>query len=319
MTLDDPLLQIRGLKIGFPTLDGMVMASDTVDLTIRAGETLALLGETGSGKTVLGMAIPRLLQPNTRIEGEILFRGRDLLSVSEREMEKIRGEEIAVVLQNSGTSLNPVLRVGDQIAEAIMLHCTLDKTDADAAALHLLRAAQISDPTSTARAYPHRLSGGMQERVLIALALACSPSFLIADEQTRGLDPVTKREILGLFSEINQNRSVLFITHDIDAAATIASRVAVMYAGEIVELGPVDAVLTAPAHPYTRGLLASLPERGMRPIPGSAPSSLHLPTGCRFSPRCSSKGRRCEREHPGLIEIGSGQYARCLVYYDRGS
>lgn len=316
MTGDDPLLLIRGLKIGFPTIDGLVRASDTVDLTIRAGETLALLGETGSGKTVLGMAIPRLLQPNTRIEGEILFRGRDLLALPEREMEKIRGEEIAVVLQNSGTSLNPVLRIGDQIAEAILLHREMERADADAAAVRLLQAAQISDPVRTAREYPHRLSGGMRERALIALALACNPSFLIADEPTRGLDPVTKREILGLFSSVNRARSVLFITHDIEAAATIASRVAVMYAGEIVELGPTDAVLTTPAHPYTRGLLASFPERGMQPIPGSAPSPLHLPPGCRFSPRCSCAGGRCAREHPGLVEIGSGQYARCLVYYD---
>ncbi|MCE5337868.1 MAG: ABC transporter ATP-binding protein [Methanofollis sp.] len=314
MRMGDTLLCVRGLKVGFPTADGVVKASDTVDLTIRAGETLALLGETGSGKTVLGMAILRLLQPNTRIEGEILYRGRDLLSLPQEEMQKVRGREIAVVLQNSGTSLNPVLRVGDQIAEAITLHRGLKGAEAEAAAVDLLDRVRIAEPARMAREYPHRFSGGMRERALIALALACNPSFLIADEPTRGLDAVTKREILALFSEINLDRSVLFITHDIEAAATLAARVAVMYAGEIVEIGPVDTVLSSPAHPYTRGLLESLPARGMRPIPGSAPSLITPPPGCRFSPRCSCAVGRCEIEHPGLVRIGSGHCARCMLY-----
>ena len=314
MTTDEPLLRVRGLKVGFPTSDGLVKASDAIDLTIRTGETLALLGETGSGKTVLGMAILRLLQPNTRIEGEILYRGRDLLSLPEREMQKVRGREIAVVLQNSGTSFNPVLRVGDQIAEAITLHRGLKGPDAEAAAVDLLDRVRIADPARMAREYPHRFSGGMRERALIALALACNPSFLIADEPTRGLDAVTRREILSLFSEINRDRSVLFITHDIEAAATLAARVAVMYAGEIVEIGPVDAVLSSPVHPYTHGLLGSLPERGMRPIPGSAPSLIAPPAGCRFSPRCTFAVGRCEKEHPGLVEVGPGHYARCMLY-----
>jgi peptide/nickel transport system ATP-binding protein len=314
MRMGDTLLCVRGLKVGFPTADGVVKASDTVDLTIRAGETLALLGETGSGKTVLGMAILRLLQPNTRIEGEILYRGRDLLSLPQEEMQKVRGREIAVVLQNSGTSLNPVLRVGDQIAEAITLHRGLKGAEAEAAAVDLLDRVRIAEPARMAREYPHRFSGGMRERALIALALACNPSFLIADEPTRGLDAVTKREILALFSEINLDRSVLFITHDIEAAATLAARVAVMYAGEIVEIGPVDTVLSSPAHPYTRGLLESLPARGMRPIPGSAPSLITPPPGCRFSPRCSCAVGRCEIEHRGLVRIGSGHCARCMLY-----
>lgn len=312
--MGDALLCVRGLKVGFPTVDGVVKASNAVDLTIQAGETLALLGETGSGKTVLGMAILRLLQPNTRIEGEILYRGRDLLSLPQEEMQKIRGREIAVVLQNSGTSLNPVLRVGDQIAEAITLHRGLKGAEAEAAAVELLDRVRIADPARMAREYPHRFSGGMRERALIALALACSPSFLIADEPTRGLDAVTKHEILALFSEINRGRSVLFITHDIEAAATLATRVAVMYAGEIVEIGPVDTVLSSPAHPYTRGLLESLPARGMRPIPGSAPSLITPPPGCRFSPRCSCAVGRCDIEHPGLVRIGSGHCARCMLY-----
>ncbi|MDK2974262.1 MAG: peptide/nickel transport system ATP-binding protein [Methanofollis sp.] len=315
MTTEEPLLEVRGLTVGFPTVDGLVKAANTVDLEIRPGETLALLGETGSGKTVLGMAILRLLQPNTRIEGEILYRGRNLLSLSEGEMQKIRGREIAVVLQNTGTSLNPVLRVGDQIAEAVTLHRGLRGGDAEAAAVTLLDRVRIFDPARMAREYPHRFSGGMRERALIALALACEPSFLIADEPTRGLDAVTKREILDLFSEINPGRSVLFITHDIEAAATLAVRVAVMYAGEIVEIGPVDAVLSSPVHPYTRGLLASLPERGMRPIPGSSPSLITLPPGCRFSPRCTRAVGRCKKEHPELVEVGPDHDARCM-YYD---
>ncbi|WP_292393488.1 ABC transporter ATP-binding protein [Methanoculleus sp. UBA303] len=309
------LLEVRGLKVGFPTPDGLVRASDTVDLELYHREILGLIGETGSGKTVLGMAILRLLQPNTVIEGEIRYRGRDLLSLPEDEMRKVRGREIGVVLQNSGTSLNPVYTVGDQIAEAATLHQGLKGSEARHRAVELLDAVRIPDPAVMAREYPHRFSGGMRERALIAMALACSPSLLIADEPTKGLDAVTKREIIDLFAEVNRDRSVLFITHDIEAAATLATRVAVMYAGEIVEIGAAGEVLSDPAHPYTRGLLASLPERGMRPIPGSAPSLITPPPGCRFSPRCATKD--CKSEHPGLVEVGPGHYARCMLY-DRG-
>jgi len=312
--MEKVLLDVRGLKVGFPTMDGQVKASDTVDLRIASRETLALLGETGSGKTVLGMAILRLLQPNTIIEGEIRFLDRDLLTIPEKDMRKMRGKEIAIVLQNSGTSLNPVYTVGTQIAEAISLHQGLKKPAALSRAVELLDAVRIPDPDRMAREYPHQFSGGMRERVLIALALACNPSFLIADEPTKGLDSVTRQQILDLFREINQDRAVLFITHDIDAAAALATRVAVMYAGEFAEIGPAAAVLGHPAHPYTRGLLASLPERGMRAIPGSAPSLITLPEGCRFSPRCTSVSERCTLEHPGLVRVGPGHYARCMLY-----
>jgi peptide/nickel transport system ATP-binding protein len=313
--MNEALLEVRGLKVGFPTPEGLVRASDTVDLELYPRETLGLIGETGSGKTVLGMAILRLLQPNTVIEGEIRYRGRDLLPLPEDEMRKIRGREIGAVPQNSGTSLNPVYTVGDQIAEAVALHQGQKGQKARQRAVELLDAVRIPDPAAMAREYPHRFSGGMRERALIAMALACSPSLLIADEPTKGLDAVTKREIIDLFAEVNRDRSVLFITHDIEAAATLATRVAVMYAGEIVEIGAAGEVLSDPAHPYTRGLLASLPERGMRPIPGSAPSLITPPPGCRFSPRCATKD--CKSEHPGLVEVGPGHYARCMLY-DRG-
>lgn len=315
--MNKALLEIRGLKVGFPTQDGLVRASDTVDLDIYPHETLGLIGETGSGKTVLGMAILRLLQPNTIIKGEIRYRGRDLLSLPEDEMRKVRGREIGVVLQNSGTSLNPVYTVGDQIAEAVTLHQGLKRSSAWHRAVELLDAVRIPDPARMARGYPHQFSGGMQERVLIAMALACNPSFLIADEPTKGLDAVTKREIIDLFREVNRDRSVLFITHDIEAARNLATRVAVIYAGEIVELGNAGVVLSEPAHPYTRGLLDSLPERGMRPIPGSAPSLITRPPGCRFSPRCRCAAEDCKSEHPGLAEVRPGHYAQCMLY-DRG-
>lgn len=317
MVMNKTLLEVRGLKVGFPTPDGLVRASDTVDLEIYSRETLGLIGETGSGKTVLGMAILRLLQPNTIIKGEIRYRGRDLLSLPEDEMRKIRGREIGVVLQNSGTSLNPVYTVGDQIAEAVTLHQGLKGTEAWHRAVELLDAVRIADPARMAGEYPHQFSGGMRERALIAMALACNPSFLIADEPTKGLDAVTKREVIDLFGEVNRDRSVLFITHDIEAARNLATRVAVMYAGEIVELGGAGEVLSDPAHPYTQGLLASLPERGMRPIPGSAPSLITPPPGCRFSPRCGCAGEGCRTEHPGLVEVRPGHYARCMLY-DRG-
>lgn len=315
--MNEALLEVRGLKVGFPTPEGLVRASDTVDLELYPRETLGLIGETGSGKTVLGMAILRLLQPNTVIEGEIRYRGRDLLPLPEDEMRKIRGREIGAVPQNSGTSLNPVYTVGDQIAEAVALHQGQKGQKARQRAVELLDAVRIPDPAAMAREYPHRFSGGMRERALIAMALACSPSLLIADEPTKGLDAVTKREIVDLFAEVNRDRSVLFITHDIEAAATLATRVAVMYAGEIVEIGRAEEVLGDPAHPYTRGLLASLPERGMRPIPGSAPSLITPPPGCRFSPRCGCAANGCKSEHPGLAEVGPGHYARCMLY-DRG-
>ena len=312
--MNEALLEVRGLKVGFPTPEGLVRASDTVDLKIYPRETLGLIGETGSGKTVLGMAILRLLQPNTVIEGEIRYRGRDLLSLLEDEMQRVRGREIGIILQNSGTSLNPVYTVGTQIAEAVILHQGLSGPDAWRQAVELLDAVGIPDPARMAGEYPHRFSGGMRERALIATALACRPAFLIADEPTKGLDAVTKRGIIDLFSEINRDRSMLFITHDIEAAEDLATRAAVMYAGEIVELGKAGEVLADPAHPYTRGLLASLPERGMRPIPGSAPSLIALPSGCRFSPRCGCATKDCSKEHPGLVEVGSGHYARCMLY-----
>lgn len=315
--MNEALLEVRGLKVGFPTPEGLVRASDTVDLDLYPRETLGLIGETGSGKTVLGMAILRLLQPNTVIEGEIRYRGRDLLSLPEDEMRKVRGREIGAVPQNSGTSLNPVYTVGDQIAEAVALHQGQKGQKARQRAVELLDAVRIPDPAVMAREYPHRFSGGMRERALIAMALACSPSLLIADEPTKGLDAVTKREIVDLFAEVNRDRSVLFITHDIEAAATLATRVAVMYAGEIVEIGGAEAVIGDPAHPYTGGLLASLPERGMRPIPGSAPSLITPPPGCRFSPRCVCAAKDCKSKHPGLAEVGPGHYARCMLY-DRG-
>lgn len=315
--MNETLLDIRGLKVGFPTPDGLVRASDTTDLKIYFRETLGLIGETGSGKTVLGMAILRLLQPNTVIEGEIRYRGRDLLPLPGEEMRKIRGKEIGIVLQNSGTSLNPVYTVGDQIAEAVTLHQGLKGSRAQHRAVELLDDVRIADPARMARGYPHQFSGGMRERALIAMALACSPSLLIADEPTKGLDAVTKREIIDLFKEVNRDRSVLFITHDIEAARSLTTRVAVMYAGEIVEVGGTGEILSDPAHPYTRGLLASLPERGMQPIPGSAPSLITPPPGCRFSPRCGRAGEDCRTEHPGLVEVRPGHYARCMLY-DRG-
>ena len=311
---NEALLEVRGLKVGFPTPDGLVRASDTVDLEIYPRETLGLIGETGSGKTVLGMAILRLLQPNAAIEGEIRYRDRDLLTLPEDEMRKVRGREIGIVLQNSGTSLNPVYTVGTQIAEAVTLHQGLSGHDARQRAVELLDAVGIPDPVRMAGEYPHRFSGGMRERALIATALACRPTLLIADEPTKGLDAVTKRGIVDLFSEIDRDRSVLFITHDIETVEDLAARVAVMYAGEIVEVGGVREVFGDPAHPYTRGLLASLPERGMLPIPGSAPSLITLPPGCRFSPRCGCAIGGCNREHPGLVEVGPGHYARCMLY-----
>jgi len=308
------LLDIIHLRTQFPSRDGPVKAVDTVDLKIAEGERLGLIGETGCGKTVLGMSIVRLLQPTTRIEGKIEYKGRDILRMSENEVRRLRGREIAMILQNPTTSLNPVLKVGDQIAEAIRLHQGLRSREASAKAIDLLRSVHLPDAAANAVQYPHELSGGMRERVMIAMGLACNPEFIIADEPTKGLDVRTKMQIVGLLREATDRKALLMITHDLTVAGSVCDSIAVMYAGELQEQDSSPGILSRPAHPYTQGFINSLPSRGLQPIPGSSPSLISPPAGCRFHPRCRMATRACERNHPEMVQIEKGHFVRCLQF-----
>ncbi len=307
------LLKITGLRVQFPTLGGVVKAVNTVDLELEEGENLGLIGETGSGKTVLGMAIVRLLN-GAEVEGRIEYLGRDFLKLNEVEMQKMRGKEISVIFQNPTTSLNPVLKVGEQIAESIRLNEGLDGTHAKKRAVQILEVVGISDALHWADRYPHQLSGGMAERVMIALGLACNPRLVIADEPTKGLDVKVKMQVVGVMREMCKNKSLLLITHDLGAAAEICNRIAVMYGGEILEMAGTEEIFRRPFHPYTKGLLRSLPIMGLRPIRGMSPSLIDLPSGCRFHPRCDLADEICRREHPDLVELEDGHHVRCFRY-----
>jgi len=308
------VLEIIDLKTWFPTQDGLVKAVNSVNLRIEKNERVGLVGETGCGKTVLSFSIIRLLQPTTMMEGKILYKSKDLLKLSEEEMQKIRGKEIAMILQNPTTSLNPVLKVGGQIAEAIWLHQGLNKKEAKEKAVEMLEAVKIPLAEKRANEYPHQFSGGMKERALIAIGLACDPSLIIADEPTKGLDVTTKAQIIKLMKDMTKQRSMLFITHDLEVAAEICDNIAMMYAGELVEYAKTDDIFKNPMHPYTQGIFNSLPNRGLKPIRGMSPSLIDLSFGCRFYPRCDSAREICKNRHPEMVEMENGHFVRCLLY-----
>ncbi len=317
----EPLLSVSHLTTVFDTAGGPVAAVDDVSFEIRAGETLGLVGESGSGKSVTALSIMRLVQPPGRIaRGRLLFAGRDLLTLDEPSMREVRGAEISLIFQEPMTALNPVFRVGDQIAEALLVHQRASRREAKAKAIELLRAVQIPNPESRVTDYPHQLSGGMRQRVMIAIALACQPSLVIADEPTTALDVTIQAQILELLRDMKAafNLALLLITHDLGVVAEVADRVAVMYAGRIVETGPVRAMLRDPQHPYTRGLLASIPggrpgER-LRAIEGSVPMLGALPPGCAFNPRCPDRFDLCTTAPPPDCEVGPGQTVKCYLH-----
>jgi peptide/nickel transport system ATP-binding protein len=316
-----PLLSVVNLTTVFDTAVGAVPAVNDVSFDIRAGETLGLVGESGSGKSVTALSIMRLVQPPGRIAaGRLLFKGRDLLQLDERTMRSLRGAEIALIFQEPMTALNPVFRVGDQIAETLLVHQRGTRREARDKAVELLRAVRIPHPESRVADYPHQLSGGMRQRVLIAMALACQPSLVIADEPTTALDVTIQAEILDLLRDMKaaMNLSLLLITHDLGVIAETADRVAVMYAGRIVETGPVRDIFRNPAHPYTRGLLASMPggrpgER-LRAIEGSVPLLGALPPGCAFTPRCPDRFEPCPTAPPPDYTAGPEQSAKCYLH-----
>jgi len=307
------LLAVSDLTVEFESRAGTVPVLGSIDLEINAGEHVALIGESGCGKTVLGMSLLRLLPSNARIAGSVLYEGQDLLHADEREMQTIRGKKIALITQNSVSALNPVLTIGDQIAESLLRHTSIRGDDLNREVIRLLTSLGIERPEENLQRYPHQFSGGMRERILIAIALACNPDLIIADEPTAGLDALVKAQTLRLLSQVMQDRTLLLITHDLGTASALASRTAVLYAGEIVEYGPTRDLFAHPRHPYMQGLLASSPSAGFHPIPGMSPAPGQVPPGCRFCPRCSCTTARCSSVHPLLKRAGNRQ-VRCLRY-----
>jgi oligopeptide/dipeptide ABC transporter ATP-binding protein len=315
-----PLLSIASLSVRFPAAGGAITAVRDVSLDIGAGESLGLVGESGSGKSVTSLAVLRLLPPQAKIEGTIRFGGEDLLAKDPEVMRQVRGARISMIFQEPMTALNPVMRVGDQVAEAVMAHSN-DKQDAKQRAIQALRDVGIPEPERRARDYPHQLSGGQRQRVMIAMAIVNRPQLLIADEPTTALDVTIQAQILELLAELRDKfgLAMLFISHDLAVVSQVTNRVAVMYAGSIVELGPAQEVFRNPAHPYTRGLLHSVPtlrtdrSQPLRTIEGAVPNIASLPPGCRFEPRCEIRVPECAAALPPLLEISAKHWARCPV------
>ncbi|AFD00588.1 putative oligopeptide/dipeptide ABC transporter, ATP-binding protein [Methanocella conradii HZ254] len=322
--MPEVLVSIRGLKTNFYTYAGVVKALDGIDLDIYKGETIGLVGETGCGKSVTALSIIRLIQwPPGRIdEGSIIFNGKDLLKLPEKEMRKIRGNKISMIFQEPMNSFNPVFTIGDQIAEVIMLHQKMDKKSAWKKAVEMLSFTSIPAPERVAKSYPHELSGGMLQRAMISMALACQPQLLIADEPTTALDVTIEAQILDLMKNLKSrtNASILMITHDLGIIAEMCDRVGVMYGGVIVELADVVAIFKKPLHPYTSGLINAIPslsaeqKRRLETIPGNVPNLINPPTGCRFHPRCSKAMDICKKEKPGVYEVEDGHCVSCFLY-----
>lgn len=317
------ILEIKDLRTVFDTAKGRIKAVDGVSLAVNSGETLGIVGESGCGKTILALSIMRLVPANGRmISGEILFSGTDLLKLSEDEMRSRRGSDISMIFQEPMTSLNPVFRIGEQISEVIRLHQKLPVKQSMEKSIDLLREVGIPDPRKRARDYPHNLSGGMRQRVMIAMAVSCHPRLLLADEPTTALDVTIQAQILDLISIMKQknNMAVVLITHDLGVVAQSAEKVAVMYAGKVVEFSDVTTLFNNPLHPYTQGLLESIPARCfdsrekqeyLKTIPGSVPDLYNLSSGCRFYDRCSWADEECRVSEPSLREIDVGHYVAC--------
>src|SRR5277367_824145 len=323
----EPLLDIADLKTWFFTRDGVVRAVDGVSFRVIPGETLAIVGESGCGKSVTALSILRLIPspPGRIVSGSIRFAGRDLLGLSEAEMRNVRGNEISMIFQEPMTSLNPVLTIGHQIAEALRLHQDLSKSAATNKAVEMLRLVKIPEPAQRAREYPHQLSGGMRQRAMIAMALACNPRVLIADEPTTALDVTIQAQILDLILELQKElgTAIILITHNLGVVAETAQRVIVMYAGKKVEEAAVDALFAQPLHPYTHGLLASIPRleimggrtansiQRLKEIPGMVPALNNLPPGCTFAPRCAFADDQCRAQFPPYEQKRPGHWAAC--------
>jgi peptide/nickel transport system ATP-binding protein len=326
--MSEPLLTIRGLKTQFSTDNGVVQAVDGVDLTIDVGEALGVVGESGSGKTVTAMSVLKLIAmpPGRIVAGKILWQGRDLISLPADEMRRVRMKEIAIVFQEPMTSLNPVYTVGEQIAEVVRLHEGLSRRAAMARAIEMLELVRIPNPLQRARNYPHQFSGGMRQRVMIAMALSCNPKLLIADEPTTALDVTIQSQILELLQEMKSRlgMAMMLITHAMGVVAENTERVVVMYAGKVVEEAPVGALFDNPRHPYTQGLIRSIPridiastrKTRLETIAGTVPSLIDPAPGCRFAARCHRALAHCQQISPPLRSVAPGHRVACVLYGD---
>jgi len=320
-SLHNSLLEVRSLSTHFFTEEGVIRAVENVSFEIHSGEILGLVGESGCGKSVTGLSILKLIPipPGRIVSGEILFDGKNLLKLEEKEMEKVRGNEISMIFQEPMTSLNPVFTIGDQIMESILLHQGVSKAEARRRAIEILDRVRIPSPEMRIDAYPHQLSGGMRQRAMIAMALSCQPKLLIADEPTTALDVTIQAQVLHLLKEIQREMgmAVMLITHDLGVVAEIADQVAVMYAGRLLEYGPIGAIFEQVRHPYTKGLLNSIPlleekKSRLNAIPGQVPNPMDLPVGCKFHPRCYLMIEECKKEEPPLFQANGNHVSRCI-------
>jgi oligopeptide/dipeptide ABC transporter ATP-binding protein len=324
LSIQPEVLRVDGLKTHFKTQDGSVKAVDGIDFHVNQSRTLGIVGESGCGKSVTSLSIMRLLPRNGRnVAGKILLEGRDLLQLPEDEMRAIRGNDVAMIFQEPMTSLNPVFTCGEQVAEAIRQHMKMNDREAKEQAVELFRLVGIPGPERRVKNYPHELSGGMRQRVMIAMALSCDPKLLIADEPTTALDVTIQAQILELLRGIQEQKkmAIMLITHDLGVIAEMAQDVVVMYAGKIVERGTVEQIFEKPLHPYTQGLLASIPGRGtkgkrLNVITGTVPHPFNLPPGCLFAPRCPHAFEKCPTAFPALMDQGEGHQAACYLYGD---
>jgi oligopeptide/dipeptide ABC transporter ATP-binding protein len=319
---ETPLLSVRDLKVYFHGYESVARAVDGVSFEVGQGETVCIVGESGCGKTVSVLSLLGLIPtpPGEIVSGSALFDGKNLLGLSEEGLRRVRGNRIGIVFQEPLTSLNPVFTIGDQIAEAITVHERVDEQELRERCLRRLKEVGIPSPEERLSDYPHQLSGGQRQRVMIAMALACNPDLIIADEPTTALDVTVQAQILKLFRSLQekQGMALLYITHDLGVVANIADRVYVMYAGVIAEAGNTAQIFKEPMHPYTRAMLASLPTREKRgkklySIPGTVPDPAHKPMGCPFHPRCPNAMSRCKKDYPGLCDYGTGHHVRCPV------
>ena len=321
------ILEIKNLHTYFYTDSGVIKSVDGVDIELREGTTLGIVGESGSGKSVTALSVMGLLMGTTGkvAEGEILFEGRDLTKLDDEERRKMRGEKISMIFQEPMTSLNPVMKIGDQITECILMHNNISKQEAWDKAVEMLKLTGVPRVERMMKEYPFQLSGGQRQRVMIAMALVCKPKILIADEPTTALDVTIQAQILDLMENLKQKTgtSILFITHDLGVGAEVCDDGVVMYSGRVVEKGDVRSIFASPSHPYTRGLLASIPKLGecaeeLESIPGNVPNPKYMPQGCKFAPRCSCAFDKCREEEPGFYDVGEGHMSRCWLCEKKG-
>lgn len=314
------ILEIKNMHTYFFTDNGVVKSVDGVDIELKEGSTLGIVGESGSGKSVTALSLMGLLTGTTGkvVEGEILLDGQDILKLSDEERRKFRGKEISMVFQEPMTSLNPVMKIGDQIMESIILHQKVSKEEAKQKTIDILTKTGLPRVERIVKEYPFQLSGGQRQRVMIAMALVCNPKILIADEPTTALDVTIQAQILDLMNQLKKEigTSIIFITHDLGVVAEICDEVVVMYCGRVVEKGNVFDLFEKPSHPYTEGLLASIPKMGeqveeLESIPGNVPNPKYMPKGCKFAPRCKYAEARCEEEEPGFFDLGNGHLSKC--------